>query len=694
MARNVICVDIGGTFTDIIALDVETGEVMKEKILSTPRKPEIAMLEAISTILDKMKGKQVEFIVHASTIATNAILGQIGLELPKCAMITTKGFRDIIVIGRQQRPELYNIFFQKPKELIQRKYRFEIEERIGADGQEIIPLNEGEVMEAISKIKEEGIKGVAICFLNSYANPTHEIRAKSLVENQCKIFAVASSEICPEYREYERFSTAVVNAVLMPIVSSYLERLRRGLNEMGVKAPLLMMKSSGGLISSEKAVEMPATIIESGPAAGVIAAAFYAELIGLENVLSFDMGGTTAKAGTVVNKTPEITREYEVGGRTHKGRLVKGSGYPVRFPFIDLAECSAGGGTIAWVDEGGFLRVGPISAGADPGPACYGRGGEAPTVTDANVILGRLNPNYLLGGKLRIHKKLAEEAIRKKICEFLGLDLVEAADGIIEIVNSEMSRILRIMSVERGLDPRKFALMTFGGAGPMHACQLAEELSIGLVVIPMDPGLFSAWGLLTANITHEVSRPLMRRIIDHRTLEGLFKEMEVRARKSLIEQGMEEEKIFLLREIDLRYLGQSYELQVSAPSEIDEEALNKIIESFHEKHMRMYGYSMIDEEVEFVNARVRAIGEIVKPKILKLPLEGPTPSESSISGFRDVYFGRKDDFIKTPIYLRKRLRPGNIIEGPAIIEQYDATIVVPPGWSASVDEFGFIRMVC
>ena len=693
MGRNVICVDIGGTFTDIIALDVESGEVMREKVLSTPREPEIAMLEAISTILDKMKGR-VEFIVHASTIATNAILGQIGLELPKCAMLTTKGFRDIIVIGRQQRSELYNIFFQKPRELIQRKYRFEVEERIGADGQEITPLNEDDVMDAISKIKKEGIKAVAVCFLNSYTNPTHEIRAKSLVDDNCDVFTVASSEICPEYREYERFSTAVVNAVLMPIISSYLERLRQGLEEKGLKAPLLMMKSSGGLISSKKAVEMPATIIESGPAAGVIAASFYAELIGLKNVLSFDMGGTTAKAGTIVNKTPEITREYEVGGRIHKGRLVKGSGYPVRFPFIDLAECSAGGGTVAWVDEGGFLRVGPISAGADPGPACYGKGGEDPTVTDANVILGRLNPKYLLGGKLRIHKGLAEEAIRRKICDFLGLDLVKAAEGIIDIVNSEMSRILRIMSVERGLDPRNFALMAFGGAGPMHACQLAEELSIGLVIIPIDPGLFSAWGLMTANITYEVSQPLMTTSIDHEMLEHLFKEMEVKAREALIEQGMEEEKIFLLREIDVRYLGQSYELQVEVPSEIDEGALNKVIESFHEKHMRMYGYSMLDEEVEFVNARVRAIGRIVKPKIPKQPLEGLVPDESSILGFREIYFGEKDDFIRTPIYLRERLRPGNVIEGPAIIEQYDTTIVVPPRWSASVDEFGFIRMVC
>jgi len=693
MGKGIICVDIGGTFTDIIALDVETGEIVREKVPSTPKEPEIAMLSAVSNVLKRIRSKEIEFIVHASTIATNAILGQIGLELPKCAMLTTKGFRDIIVIGRQQRPELYNIFFQKPRELIQRKYRFGIEERTGPDGSEILPLNQEDVKRAISKIKEEGIKAVAICFLNSYANPTHEMKAKNLVEKECKVFTVASSEICPEYREYERFSTAVVNAVLMPIVSSYLGRLRQGLEEMGLNCPLLMMKSSGGLISSQRAVRMPAAIIESGPAAGVIAATFYAELIGLENVLSFDMGGTTAKAGTIVNRAPEVTREYEVGGRTHKGRLVKGSGYPVRFPFIDLAECSAGGGTIAWVDEGGFLRVGPISAGSDPGPACYGKGGSDPTVTDANLILGRLNPKYLLGGALKIHKELAEEAIREKICDSLGLDLVEAANGVIEIVNSEMSRILRIMSVERGLDPREFALMAFGGAGPMHACWLAEELSINLIIIPLDPGLFSAWGLMSADVTHEVSKPLMTTSIDHERLEDLFESLEKEAREVLLEQGIKEGKIFLFRELDVRYLGQSYELQVSVPSELNENSLNKVIESFHEKHRRMYGYCMRDEEVEFVNARIKAIGRITRPNIPKQPLQGAVPDENSILGFREVYFGREEEFHKTPIYVRERLKPGNMIEGPAIIEQYDTTTVIPPGWSAKVDEFGSLRVV-
>ena len=693
MGKNIICADIGGTFTDVISLDIETGRVIREKVLSTPREPEVAMLNAISNLLNEIRGNEVEFVVHASTIATNAILGQIGLELPKCAMLTTKGFRDIIVIGRQQRPELYNIFFQKPRELIKRKYRFEVKERMGADGREIVPLNEEDVMRAASKIKEEGIEAVAICFLNSYANPAHEIRAKSIIERECNVFVVASSEICPEYREYERFSTAVVNAVLMPIVSSYLRRLREGLDEMGLKSPLLMMKSSGGLISSQRAVRIPAAIIESGPAAGVIAAAFYAELIGLNNVLSFDMGGTTAKAGTIVNRTPEITREYEVGGKTHKGRLIKGSGYPVRFPFVDLAECSAGGGTVAWVDEGGFLRVGPISAGADPGPACYGRGGDRPTVTDANAVLGRLNPKYLLGGKLKIHKELAEKAIKERICEFLGLDLVEAADGIIRIVNSEMSRILRIMSVERGLDPRKFALMAFGGAGPMHACYLAGELSMKLIVVPPDPGLFSAWGLMAADVTHEVSRPLMATSVDPKLLESTFNELEVEAMRVLREHGIEEDKIFLFRELDLRYLGQSYELQISAPPKIDEKSLRTVIDSFHDKHERMYGYSMREEEVEFVNARVRAAGRIIRPKIGRQPLQGAIPDKNSIICFREVYFGEKEGFIRTPVYIREKLKAGNVVEGPAIIEQYDTTTVIPPGWNARVDEFGSLRVM-
>ena len=688
-----VSVDIGGTFTDLVAMD-EEGNLTNIKVPTTPRRPEAGVLEAFRRFLESHRPEEVSMVVHATTIATNALFGQLELELPRTALITTRGFRDVIEIGRQRRPELYNLFFRRPRPLVSRRDRYEVDERIDSKGRVIKPLSRREVSSIAEKIRMEGIQTVAIGFLNSYANPIHEIEVKKIMESECPgVFVTASCEVSPEYREYERISTAVVNAVLMPIVHTYIVRLLEGLRRIGVRAPLYIMQSSGGLTPAEDVSHRPASIVESGPASGVVASTFYGRLLGLGDILSFDMGGTTAKAGAVRGGKPEMVTEYEVGGRVHKGRIVKGSGYPVRFPFIDLAECSAGGGTIAWVDEGGSLRVGPLSAGAHPGPACYGLGGGKPTITDANLLLGRL-PNSLIGGRLRLDRRLAEEAVRREISEPLGIDVSEASSSIIRVANSLMAKILRIVSVERGYDPRDFTLIAFGGAGPMHACALAEELGISRIIVPVNPGLFSALGLLVSDVKYTFVRALMAKVdeVEAERLETLFKELEHEGWRTLKKDGFTDDHIVFIREVDARYLGQSYELTIPAERPFTEAGVERLEASFHERHRLIYGYMERSEPVEIVNIRLTAIGLMEKPKPRRRRLEEAEPPRESLKGFRMVYFEDPDEYVRCPIYQRERLKPGNRVDGPLVVEQYDSTTVIYPGWSLLVDCYGNLKI--
>jgi N-methylhydantoinase A len=459
-------------------------------------------------------------------------------------------------------------------------------------------------------------------------------------------------------------------------------------HELDIKTQILVMKSSGGLAYEDEVRRLPSSMIESGPAAGVIGAAFYGKLLGLENVLSFDMGGTTAKAGLVKKYAPEVVTEYEIGGQVHTGRVVKGSGYPVKFPFIDLSECSAGGGTIAWIDAGGALRVGPTSAGAEPGPACYGLGGEEPTITDANLVLGRLNPDYLLGGMLKINRDLSERAIRIKICDRLKLPLVYAAMGIIEIVNSTMSKILRIVSVERGYDPRNFTLIAYGGAGPMHACALAEDLGIQKIIVPVNPGLFSAFGMLAADFKYHASKPVMKDVseVDVRRIEDAYAEMELSGITVFAEKhGLND--VSFIRSADLRYVGQAYELTIPAPKSFDRVGLSLLTQNFHDKHKSVYGYAVEEETVELINLRLEAVGVTAKPKIQKKISTGKE-EKLAILNFRDVFYERSGKYVKNPIYIREKLEPGNVLKGPCVIEQYDATTLIHPNWRAVVDVLG------
>jgi len=695
LTRYRIAIDIGGTFTDLVALSEKNGEILNIKVLSTPTEPSKAVIKALQEFLETTKNEDISVIIHATTIATNALLGQLNLDLPKTALITTKGFRDVIEIRRQRRPELYNLFIQKPRTIIPRRLRYQVEERIGPRGEVLTSLNKNQVETLAKQLKRENIRAVAVALLFSYINERHEQEIRKILKKALpEVYISLSSEIAPEYREYERTSTVTINAVLMPIISSYLNILHKRVRKLGIKAPLCIMQSDGGIATKNVVWQKPVSMIESGPAAGVIASAFYGKNLGIQNVLSFDMGGTTAKAGAIKEASPEIVSEYEVAGKVHSGRIVKGSGYPVRYPFIDLAECSAGGGTIAWVDEGKALRVGPVSAGAEPGPACYGIGGKQPTVTDANAVLGRLSPKYLLGGKMKIYPKLAEKAIQRKICEKIQLGLTETAAGIIKIANSAMAKILRVVSLERGHDPRDFVLMCFGGAGPMHGCALAEELKITKIIVPHDPGLFSAHGLLAADYRSNFVKAIMKLIdeINLKTAEAVFQQLELQGAKLLEKQHIPKANMHFIRQMDLRYFGQSYELAISTPGPFTQKALNQAIRSFHEKHNAVYGYAVREEPVELVNVKITAVGFVHKPKLKGQPLYHEKPTKKALIAKRKVFFDQNNDFIETPIFKRRSLKAGNMINGPAIIEQYDATTVVYRDWMASVDKFGNIAL--
>jgi N-methylhydantoinase A len=673
-------VDVGGTFTDLIAAPEGGGALLPVKVASTPQSPAEGVLAALRQLRERVGGR-VSYLVHASTIGTNIFLGQVGLRLPRAALLCTAGFRDVLEIGRQRRAELYNLFYERPRPLVRRRDRIGIPERVDWTGEVLQPVDEEAVRAAAERVRAEGIEVVAVAFLHSYANPANERRAAEILRERVpEAVVVCSHEVDPEYREYERTSTTVVNALLSPVVSGYLRGLAARLPEEVAGAPLYAMQSSGGITTVEGAAARPGAIIESGPAAGVVGAAALARRLGYGRVLSFDMGGTTAKAGAVIEGRPAVVTEYEVGGTVHAGRIVRGSGYPVRAPFIDLAEVSAGGGTIAWV-EGRALRCGPLSAGADPGPACYGRGGERPTVTDAHLLLGWLAPEGLLGGRMTLDRRAAEAAMAT-VAEPLGLGLTEAAAGVLEVTTAQMVRAVRIVSLERGHDPRAMVMIAFGGAGPMHAALLAEELGIREVVVPPAPGVFSAVGLLTADLRSDrvesVMQPLER--VDPRWMEERFRRLEAEAREA-VQAGDGERQVVIQRGLDLRYVGQSYELTV--PAEV---GLAGAAEAFRTRHADIYGFAPEREPVEVVNLRVAAFG-------LMPPLGGWEAAGSGAPGRRGrrrAYLG--GEWREVLVVSRAGLRTGEEIRGPAIVEEETATTVVPPGWRAAVGEAGTLRV--
>jgi N-methylhydantoinase A len=675
-------IDIGGTFTDLVALS-DDGRLVRRKISSTPRAPQDGLLDSVRTLLEEVDAGDIALLAHASTIATNALLGQVHLELPRVAFVTTEGFRDVLEIGRQNRSAIYDLHVTRPKPLALREDRLVVHERRGHDGAVLVPLDSTSVARVIVALQERKITAVAVGLLHSDVDGTHERAVGDAIAEAIPEAQVSLSHVVdPQYREYERFSTTVVNAALAPIVREYLERIAAGIRSLGIAAPIYVMRSDGGMAVLESAAAAPAALIESGPASGVIGAAFVGRSLGLENVLSFDMGGTTAKAGTIFGGVPEVSASFEAAGATHSGRSVKGSGYPVRFPFVDLAEVSAGGGTIAWLDAAGTLRAGPLSAGADPGPACYGTG-ERPTVTDAIVVLQRLNPRVLLDGAFPIDATRSYAAVAS-VAAPLGGDVERTAAGIVSLVDAEMAKVLRIVSVERGHDPRDFSLLAFGGGGPLHACAVAEEIGVGRVVVPPLPGVFSAYGLLAADVRVVRVRSLVE-TADERAWEHACRLHGVLGREvnaALVEQGVAERDRTFVRELDLRYFGQSTELTVTAC-----ESLTDAIEAFHLAHERRYGFSARQDAVEIATVRVAGIGITPKPRLVAAAVPAlAAPPSDALREKRKAFDGHA--FVATPVFARAALLPGHAFAGPAVVEQYDATTYVAPGWNAHVDAFG------
>ena len=702
-------IDVGGTFTDAVLIREATGRIETAKVPSTPADPSIGFMAAVERALAKggVDPRAISHLVHGTTVATNALIEG---KTPKTAFVTTAGFGDMLEIARQVRPSLYDVHFEKLRPLVPRDLCYEVPERLDAAGGVLKPLDEDAVREVAAALRARDVRSVAVCLLHGYANPVHETRvAEILREEDPELLISLSSSVCPEFREYFRASTCVINACIVPVVARYLAGIETGLERVGLDAELLVMQSNGGVLTAEQAASKPVFMVESGPAAGVVSANFIAGQLGHTDLISFDMGGTTAKAGLVLDGRPKVTKEYEVGAQAQPGQgMTRAAGYPIRTPVIDLVEVGAGGGSLAWVDAGGGLRVGPRSAGADPGPICYGRGGTEPTITDANLVLGRLNPDYFLGGEMTLDVDAAAAGIRERCAEPLGLDPIEAANGIIEIANATMINALRLVTVRRGNDPRELTMVAFGGAGPLHANRLCMEMGIPTLVVPPSPGTASALGLLVTDLRHEFSRTRVMAADAADTdgtgfterIRSLFETMEEDGRRTLAREGVAPAAMEFRRGIEMRYAGQSSEVAVTLPpgesdaglageldGELDAGALAAAVRRFHAEHERAYGHGYPEQPVELVNFTVTAIGRIARPRLPRIASNGRAVSEAR-RGTRRVFFSDAADFVETAIYDRARLRAGHVVAGPAVIEEVDSTTLLHAGHRAEVDEFG------
>ncbi len=690
--------DVGGTFTDIAAID-SAGRVSIHKILSTSND----YSDAICTGLEAMVGagdvnsSDVRHLVHAATIATNTVVTGTGA---KVGLITTEGFRDVLEIGRLRYPRLYDMEWEKPPTLVPRHLRREVVERIDFQGQVITALDLASVEAATARLLAAKVDSIAICLLNSYVNPEHEHRIAEHIRARAPAVDLSiSSEVLPEVKEFERTSTTVINAYVKPVVAHYLTNLETRLAGMGLTAPITVMQSSGGTVRTGAAKERPVYSIESGPAAGVVGAAEFGKSLGMANLISFDMGGTTAKTCLIENGVPRLTSEYEVGGGLNIGhRLLRGGGYLLRVPAIDLAEIGAGGGSIAWIDRGRALRVGPQSAGADPGPACYQRGGTAATVTDANVVLGYLNPRYLVGGELEIDSNLAEKALNDHIAGPLDLDTEVAALGVHTIVNSNMVRAVRAVSSEIGRDPGDFVLFAFGGSGPVHCAALAREAKVPHVVVPPAPGVFSALGLLVSTVEHQYVQTFWRDFesADAAAVDGHFQRLGSEALETLQGEGFSVEQTTIQRFVDLRYPGQTSEITIEVPDgDMSGELFGVLAEAFHREHENTYGHrSQEGERVEIVNVRLRARGlsdDKFTPELLAAAGARPGRGAADRAARRSAYFGEAHGWTRAPLIERADL-DATPRAGPLIVEEYDTTVVVPPDAAVFVDEANNIRI--
>jgi N-methylhydantoinase A len=656
-----VAVDIGGTFTDLVCLD-ERGEVKVAKASTTPRRFD----DGVMDVLADADAGAISFLAHGTTVIINALTERRGA---RTGLITTRGFRDVLEIARSNRPDLYNLLYEKPRPFVARRLRVEVTERVSYRGEELVPLEEDDVRAAVDELRRHGAEAVAICFLHSYADPSHERRAAELVrEAWPDVPVTASHELTGEWREYERTSTAVLDAYVKPVATGYLDALAQRLEDAGVPAHArYAMRSNGGVSRFDVAARAPINLVESGPVGGVIGAAAVGMEIGEQSLITLDIGGTTAKASLVEQGQLRLTGEY------HIERTPSTAGYPIKVPVVDIVEIGAGGGSIAWLDAAGSLRVGPRSAGADPGPACYGRGGGEPTVTDANVIAGRINPEYFLGGRIELDVERARAAFAP-IADALGVSVDEAALGVIRIANANMIHLLKLVSVRRGRDPRDYALVAFGGGGSMHATALARELQTRRVIVPRHPGHFSAWGMLAGDLRHDVVQTRFARVADvaPAELDAIWRELESRLLETFGDEGIGVEGVTFARSADMRYAGQEH--TVTVPDAVESR--------FHELHEQQYTFRL-DSPVEFVNFRVTGSASVQKVRPVPLDAGG----DGALKGEREVDFdelGRQ----QARVYERDLLGAGDTVDGPAVVEEEAASTVVFPGQRLHVDAIG------
>ena len=666
MSRLRVAVDVGGTFTDICIMDEETSEIRIEKTSSTPQNPMIAVMDGMKKA--KVDLNNVEMFTHGTTVATNALITK---RLPRTIMICTEGFRDVIEIRRANKEDLWDTYKDVAKPYIKRRDRLVVKERIDANGKVLVALDETEAQKIAEIIKKRDAKAVAICFINSYMNGSHEERMKDILLEIIPDIAVSlSSQVMPEIFEHERFSTTVANAALSPVVVEYTQQLYENLRTGGYQRDLLLLHSGGGVMTAASVKDFAARLAGSGIAAGAIASRFIARLCGYENSIGFDMGGTSTDISLVYEGNSRITKDWYVE-----------YGYPIRFPSIEVLTIGAGGGSLAYTDADGSLKNGPQSAGAFPGPACYGNDGQEPTNTDANLVLGRLGED-LAGGEISLKKDLAEKAIEGKIAGKFNFELKEAAEAIISVANSNMSNAVRLISIARGYDPRDFALVAFGGAGALHGAAIAKELSIPVVIIPLNPGVTSALGCLLVDVQHDFSDSFMTSAKDTKAgdLEKAFKSLEDEASKRLLSEGISSENIVIERFSEMMYQGQYRSLLVRAPSNIS--TIDELIDNFHNEHQREYNFKREDAPVSLFRVAIKATGIVSKAELKQHDYKAYEPKSDKT---REIFF--EGNSHNASIYQREALGAGANFSGPAIIDQLDSTTFVPPGMSAEIDKY-------
>ena len=673
-----IAVDIGGTFTDLAAFDERSGRLFFGKSLSTHH----ALVEGIEATVE---GAGVSFedaylFLHGSTIAINTLLERTGATT---ALVTTEGFRDVYEIGRVNRPDAYNLFFNKHVPLVRRSLRFEVPERLRADGTVHRELDETRVRALARELKGRGIDAVAILLLHSYRNPAHEVRVREILREELPdAFISASHDLSQEYREFERTSTVAANAYIGPRVAAYLGELEQHLQKAGFGGAFYVVQSTGGLFPVQHARRDCVRMLESGPAAGVIGAQAICAELGLQDAIAFDMGGTTAKAGVISNGIPLTTGSALIGGYERA--------LPIQIAMMDIFEVGTGGGSIARLAEGNALRVGPQSAGSAPGPACYGRGGTEPTVTDANLVLGRLDPENFLGGEMRLDRAAAESAMRERVAGPLGLDPVVAADGILRIAVTAMSHAVKAVTTERGLDAGHFAMVTYGGAGPLHASAIAREIGIRRVLVPFSPGHFSAYGMLFSDLRYDYVRSCFRRLAgaDFAEIEAIYRELEEEGHAAIAQSAIVPDKVVISRAADMRYVGQEHAVTVDLPNALfaaqDRDAIKRHFDELHEVR---YGTCAPKEPAELVSLRTTVTGLMSKPPRERIAAGDGAPERTALRGRRPVYF-RATGFVETAVYDRTKLRANDRIMGPALVEEHASTTVLAPGDSLVVDAHG------